>query len=243
MASVNPLTQKYKKKVEVTDDRSTPEARAARVKRLRNLANLSRKEMCDSEELNVNTLKGWEIARYGGLPLDGAHKVVKRVAKEGIFCTVEWLLYEEGPPPKVNLTQTEAADNNTNTCSEQENIDKEIKLFHSNYANAVSHELIDDGMAPLYEKDDFVAGIKFLGKKIREAVGLNCLAQLANGDIQFRKLSQGKTADTYNLACLNANTTVDLPIIFDAELIWAAPVIWHRKKTLLLKENEHEQNK
>ncbi len=34
---------------------SAPQERAARVKRVRNLANLSRKDMCDCEGLNVNT--------------------------------------------------------------------------------------------------------------------------------------------------------------------------------------------
>ncbi len=100
------VVQKYKKKVTVLDERSTPEARAARLKRLRNLANLSRKEMCESSDLNINTLKGWELGRYGGLSLDGAYKLVRRVAAEGVFCTVEWLLHEDGLPPRVDMQKT-----------------------------------------------------------------------------------------------------------------------------------------
>jgi hypothetical protein len=53
--------KKYVKKVIVTTERSSGDARAERLKRLRNLANLSREQMCESGELNINTLKGWEI--------------------------------------------------------------------------------------------------------------------------------------------------------------------------------------
>lgn len=240
MVDTDQFNQKYKKKVEVTDDRSTPEARAARVKRLRNLANLSRKEMCDGEELNVNTLKGWEIARYGGLPVDGAHKVIKRVAKEGVFCTAEWLLYEEGSPPKVNISQSDLPENNMSVCSEDEVIEKEIKLFHSSYSNSISYQLPDDGMEPLYAKGDFVAGRKRAGKKLSELHGLNCIVQRANGEVLFRKLCKGKTANGFNLVCINSNTLAELPIIFDAELIWAAPVIWHRKKDLYIEDETYE---
>src|ERR1700733_6271968 len=92
--------RKYTKKVIVTDAKSSEEARAERVKRVRNLANLSRKEMCNDGTLNINTYKGWELGRYGGLPLDGADKIVARVAKEGVICTAKWLLYGTGEPPQ-----------------------------------------------------------------------------------------------------------------------------------------------
>lgn len=91
----------YIKKVEILDEKSTPEARAKRLRRVRNLANLSRKALCEDGLINVNTLKGWELGRYGGLPKDGAEKIIQRIAREGVHCTLDWLLHEIGPGPRL----------------------------------------------------------------------------------------------------------------------------------------------
>ena len=230
MSDFEQLTQKYKKKVEVVDDRSTPEARAARVKRLRNLANLSRKEMCDDDDMNVNTLKGWEIARYGGLPLDGAHKIIKRVAREGVLCTVEWLLYEDGQAPSVNVGQTtEPYTQGIKKQPDEMNIEEELVLFQKHYPDALYYQISDDGMLPFYEKGDVVAGIKKTHQEIQAIVGSNCIVQLTNGELLCRRVRKGKSEKTYNLVCMNSETTIDTPIIAEIELISAATVVWHRK--------------
>ena len=229
MSNFEPLTQKQKKNIEVTDERSTPEARAARVKRLRNLANLSRKEMCDDEEINLNTLKGWEIARYGGLPIDGAHKIVKRVAREGVFCTIDWLLYEEGQPPRVNVMQMNEQRTQGMNQPEEKKIEEELELLKKHYSNVLFYQISDDGMSPFYEKGEFVAGIKEAGKQIDSIIGSNCIVQLANGQFLCRKLRKGKLENLYTLICMNSDTSVEIPIIADVELISAAMVVWHRK--------------
>lgn len=230
MSDFELLTQKYKKKVEVVDDRSTPEARAARVKRLRNLANLSRKEMCEGNDLNVNTLKGWEIARYGGLPLDGAHKIVKRVAQEGVLCTVEWLLYEDGPSPSVNVRQAmEQSTLEIEKQSEENYLEKELELFQRHYSSTIQYIVNDNGMSPFYEIGDIVAGVKKTGKHIYDLIGTNCIVQLTNGQLYCRRLRKGRLENTFHLVCLNAEANVDTPIMVDVELLSAARIIWHRK--------------
>lgn len=230
MSDFELLTQKYKKKVEVVDDRSTPEARAARVKRLRNLANLSRKEMCDDDDMNVNTLKGWEIARYGGLPLDGAHKIIKRVAREGVLCTVEWLLYEDGQAPSVNVGQTtEPHTQDIKKQPEEVNIEEELALFQKHYPDVIHYQVGDDGMSPFYEAGDVVAGVKKTGEHIDDLLGSNCIVQLAAGTLLCRRLRKGKSKHTYNLICMNSETSVDVPIISETELLSATRIIWHRK--------------
>lgn len=230
MSDFELLTQKYKKKVEVVDERSTPEARAARVKRLRNLANLSRKEMCDGDDLNVNTLKGWEIARYGGLPLDGAHKIVKRVAREGVLCTVEWLLYEDGPVPNVNVSRAIEQHTSDNPKQPEEiNIEEELMLFHKHYSSAIHCVIQDDSMSPFYEKGDVVSGSQKIGQHIEDILETNCIVQLASGQLLCRRLRKGKLKNTYNLLCMNVESSVESPIIVDAEIISAARIVWHRK--------------
>ena len=230
MSNFEQSTQKYKKKTEIIDDRSTPEARAARIKRVRNLANLSRKEMCDDTDLNMFTLKGWELARHGGLPLDGAHKIVQRVARERVFCTVEWLLYEEGQPPNVIVGKTNDQLANE-TCEEPEEIkiQEELTLFQDHYSSTIYYQISDDGMLPFYEKGDMVAGIPEIKENIHNVIGMNCIVQLISGEVLCRKIRRAKSDTCFNLVCINSDTEVESPIIADAELISATPILWHRK--------------
>jgi len=112
MVDTKSQKRKYKKKVIVTDELSTPDARAERLRRIRNMANLTREQMCNLAKLNVNTYKGWEIARYGGLPIDGAEKVLNGIGCEGVICSLNWLLYGKGQGPyaipKESLTNISA---------------------------------------------------------------------------------------------------------------------------------------
>lgn len=89
-------------------NQSTACQRGQRLKRLRNLANLSRKAMCENADLNINTLKGWEIGRHGGLTHQGAKKILKRVANEGVQCSEQWLLHDTGPGPRLSEAHLEA---------------------------------------------------------------------------------------------------------------------------------------
>lgn len=245
MSNFKQITSGYKKKVEVLDERSTPEARAARLKRLRNLANLSRKEMCDGSEININTLKGWEVARYGGLPLDGAHKLIKRVAHEGVFCSIEWLLYGKGSPPRVEIGKGEESSiQNTDKLDEEKHIEKELTLFQQHNSSTLHCQIIDNGMLPFFEKGDWVAGVKRTGEKMEALVGMNCIVQLTTGKVLCRQLRLGKIKNTYHLISIYVDSAEETPILTDTEILCAAPIIWHRKKanTLNFTCNENIRN-
>src|SRR5437868_3849341 len=87
--------------VTVSDTLSSPEAKSKRLKRIRNLANLTREQVCEEGNINIHTLIGWENGRFGGLTRAGAKRLLKRVAREGVQCTVEWLLNEIGRGPTI----------------------------------------------------------------------------------------------------------------------------------------------
>ena len=63
-----------------TQDLCSPKSRGERLRRVRNLANLSRKNF-PLHGINLNTLKGWEIGRHGGLTEKGAKKNIKPPVK------------------------------------------------------------------------------------------------------------------------------------------------------------------
>ena len=216
--------KKYIKKVIVTDEEASTDARGERLRKIRNLANLSRKEFCNSSELKLNTYKGWELGRFGGLPIDGAERVIKRVSQENVICSVEWLLYGKGPEPYVVPRSTGDFDQ-----LETEIILKEIMVFQSFHSNAVYIEINDDTLSPLYIIGDYVAGIRVLGKNISSVVNQICIVQLTNGEILCRYLREGYTKDKYQLLATNINSDLKGPQTVEAELNFAAPIIRHYK--------------
>ena len=86
-----------------------------------------------------------------------------------------------------------------------------------------------DGMLPIYSIGDYVAGVYQTEQAIKTLIGLNCIMKLINGDIIVRNLRPGKEANKYTLYCINIETTVGEPIIYNIKLEFAAKIIWHRR--------------
>jgi len=219
--------QKHTKKVAIKSELSTPEARSERLRRVRNMANLTRKEICDTEELNVNTYKGWEIARYGGLPLDGAHKVIKRITEAGVICTADWLLHGRGSEPYI-IPKAIAIDEKTKPeggTQADESIMQEIMLFQSHFANAIYTKIVDDALSPEVRIDDYVAGIRYFSEEIKTCIGEDCILQTRDGRILVRQLKKGGSQNKYMLLCTNPQTSVEMPALYDVDLESAAPIL------------------
>lgn len=223
------LGKQYIKKVVVLDDKSSSLARAKRLIMLRNLANLSRKQLCELSSINVHTLKGWEVGRYGGLPHDGAEKIIKCIAQKGVTCSLEWLLHEIGAGPKVITdvatarvdTQKQAS---TTKIDEQQLLD-ELMFFRRQHDDAATFQVEDDGMSPFYNRGEYVAGIKCYGKQVKLALGRDCVVQCGDGQIFLRNLRKGLEKGKFTLACHNAQTSVPYPTMYNVEITSAAPVI------------------
>ena len=144
----------------VENEFSTPEARAERLRRIRNLANLSRKDICGSGEININTYKGWELGRFGGIPVDGAEKIVKIISQSGVLCSTEWLLYGGKPTPTlISEIMSHESDADTEETGDIL-IQKEFSIYQNATKNAVLIEVTDDGLSPDYQIGDYLAGEK-----------------------------------------------------------------------------------
>lgn len=213
------IEKKYIKKVIVTDENSSPELRAERLRKIRNLANLSRKDLCSTDGLKLNTYKGWELGRFGGLPYDGAERVIKRVAEENVICSLDWLLHAKGREPYL-LPKGEHDLENNNTSL----ILKEIMLFQNCYHNAIYTEIIDDALMPVFMPGDYVAGIRLYGKDILQAANQPCIIQLVSGEILVRYLKNAQDETRFYLMTTNIGSIITGHIITDTELIFAAPI-------------------
>lgn len=207
--------------------------RGERLRRIRNLANLSRKDLCDEASININTYIGYEVGRYGGLTKNGANKIIEYIALKGVYSTFEWLMYGVGQAPRVETgIQQTCFEHNHDTFNEKQSISEEIFLFRKHYNHSIDYQIIDDGMLPFYAIGDYVAGVCHGCSSIDELIGANCIIQIESGDIIVRNLRQGREVNHYTLSCINPETTVNQPIIYDIKLTFAAKIIWHRKMYL-----------
>ena len=127
-------------------------SRGARAKKLRNMANLTRKEMAEEGSININSLKNWEVGLAGGLSEKGALKIIRRVSQFGILCSLEWLMHGVGPTPTIaspaSLPVKEEADRHLET---------EIKFLESSKNNFI-HKISEDTQQTPFKTGDLVAG-------------------------------------------------------------------------------------
>lgn len=201
--------------------------RGARLKRIRNLANVSRKQLCEEASVNINTYIGYEVGRYGGITTKGAGKVLKYLQEKGVNCTIDWLMHETGSAPYVFTEKVEGL--SFNNLQEESKIQEELCIFRSHYSATLDYRIIDDGMLPVYPLGSYVAGVVSAPSKLAELINSDCIVQLDNGDILVRKLKEGRLENTYTLACINPETVVINPILYNVMIVKAARIIWHRK--------------
>lgn len=219
------------------DDLASPKAKGERLRRIRHLANLSREEFCSEGEINLTTLISWEVGRFGGLSAKGAARVIARVAKEGVFTTSEWLLYEIGMGPEVKADYKKLKLPQENSDSEiiipeKTAIIEELILFRKLNKNAIDCLIEDDAMLPHYRQGDYVAGTKRFGERIKLLVSKDCIVQMNDGRIIMRNLQLGPRENSFNLISTNLHAKTKNAIIYDVNVVVAAPVLWHRRNEM-----------
>jgi transcriptional regulator with XRE-family HTH domain len=203
-----------------------------RIKTARLLAGLSRKDMEDNYSICASTLQAWEIGKN---PLNekGARRLIDVFNKINLFCSVEWLLYGIGNPPKpftaMQFNKSISDSHPLMNWDDELSIQKEIDIFYKVNNNAVVLLDHDDGMSPIYAIGDYVAGKKRYENQINTVVGKHCIVQLQDQSTFVRYLKNSTKDGLFNLFCTNANTAVQVPVMGDVSLVFAAPIIWHRK--------------
>jgi len=211
---------------QLTDNHS-PDARAKRLRLLRQKTGLNRNDFAERHNLNLSTLRSWEDGRKTGLSEKGARSLVKAFIKEGILCSTGWLLYGKGEKPKI-LTSECHQNPELYANKEQPEIPDEIRFFLEKNPNGVYFEMENDGMEPLYSKGDFVAGIQHFDD-ISNLIGEYCIVETQEG-MRYARLLQAGTKDfTYNLYCINPRSTVTDPVIYNIKVISVAPIVLIRK--------------
>ncbi|MCX7123618.1 MAG: hypothetical protein NTV32_08165 [Gammaproteobacteria bacterium] len=217
----------------MTEAKSSPKARGERLRRVRNLANLSRAQMCEDDALNYNTFKGWELGRFGGLTKGGAKRACVRLAEAGVACSPDWLLYEMGPPPEVNLLSLEyqapeIIEETPSTEKQKNYLTEELELFRKHFPYALDYVVTDDSMLPQFNPGDTVAGVKV--KEHEEAIDKVAIITLNNGKTLLRMIKKDpQDPKCFILLATNLDAHAPDLILQGVKPHGIAPILWHRR--------------
>lgn len=210
-----------------------------RLRRARILAGIStRREFEKKYLISANTLQGWEQGK-NPLSKKGAKRILEALKNEGLICSLEWLMNGVGVPPRpFEMTRSDAPfatdlDNFLNSLrlQEEQSIYQELQAFKTNNPNSIIITISDDAMEPQFRSGDYIGGVRLTKPEdIQQYTGQPCIVELADHTITPRYLHADTEAGTYTLSCTNFQSKHAPLNIFNAKIMSAAPILWHRKK-------------
>ncbi len=214
-------------------------------KRLRLLRSLCGKTRAEIEQLYAIpeiSLRQWENDKYR-LTDKSALRCHHVYNSEGLHVSLEWIKQGVGLDPfftkslNKNLVQFSLQETNPDPYLYDQKLGDELNqleeahFFKKKHPDATILLVTQDEMAPFYIAGDYIGGIYLSTNDLDKAIGRDCIVELKNGSTIFRKLSKD-ALERLNLVCLNPMTIHPEPILFQPEILRAAPVIWHRRSQI-----------
>lgn len=205
---------------------ASSKARAERLKKLRKMAKVPRRQLAECHNISAGTIQNWESNRCG-LTEKGARTILGALRKEGVVCSYEWLMLGIGQEPSVQLEGNQAA-HTTNDEMATSTITSDLSFYKKLYPHANSLIIKDDSMSPLlYPKDAVVA---FKLDCWQEAAGKLCILEFSQGYKLIRFVSRilNKSVRFYA-----ANMTSHAPQLHgeSEDVVSVSAVKWHRSAT------------
>jgi transcriptional regulator with XRE-family HTH domain len=199
---------------------------------IRSFVQSIRKEFCKKTGLSENTLRSWE---KNSVPLSekGAHRLCDVLAKEGILCTPEWLLKGTGASPLTQEGLKRKFDQafGEQGADEDLEISREADLFLKKYPHSIIMVVLDNAMAPQFERGDYLGGTSIPSPHLEEHLKKACIVELdAPQATLVRTLEKGRKPQTYALSCLNPLEATNDPFLAEANIKKAYEILWFRRK-------------
>lgn len=188
----------------------------ARLRFIRALSGLTRKEIEKKYLLPEITLRKWETGKLL-ISKKGAEKCLIIYKSENIIATETWLYNGTGPRPYLAIEFGEQTDIN----------DKIISCFKDIYQNCIVLEISDETMLPRYKPNEFVIGDVYKGD-FKELHSKDCIILLDTDKVLLRKFIFFNE-NSYSLMCTNPSAT-NYPILNNINIKFLAPVLWHQIK-------------
>jgi hypothetical protein len=205
---------------------------AKRLYHLRHTVCHNRLIFCERHAISPHTLSAWE---KGKKPVTekGANKLIEAFAKEGILCSVEWLLHGVGLSPttledftsSIKIEEISIIEKHKNS-----QIQSEVALFIAQNPTAKIFKMSDDSMEPALFEEDLIGAVLTAKNKVRSLIKKPCVFIESNDNCHIRLLVLSKDKETYNLASLNAQTKQAIPVLFNVTPKEIYKIVWIRRK-------------
>lgn len=197
-----------------------------RIRLARMLTNLTRKDMFNKYDVNPSTLRAWE-AGINLLTDYNAEKLYKAFRAEGLSLGKDWILNGSNKESEDSLYSNKVSElRNILDIEENLKIFEEISFFKRNYLNAITTEVTNDGLHPLYETGDYVGGINVTSDNlVKSLVGKFCIITSTNEEIYIRKIFRKELDGSYLIGGTNPLTNIDEPQNFSCYIKSAAQII------------------
>lgn len=183
-------------KKEITS--TLPIGRGERVKKIREILNISSEELARRVKFSRQSISYWENGRQNGLSYAGAEACVRVLKEADIECDVNWLLYGSGAEPYhtsegMGVAKT-AFDPIQDDYPNDERLE-EMMLFNR-HSQAICMAVKHNAMRPLYQKEDWVGG--YWQPVLPKLIGQPCIVNL-NDRLEVRLLKR-RSAQGYDLS-------------------------------------------
>ena len=174
-----------------------------RLKYIRNLVNLSRKDFCLRFDLNFHTYKSWELDKMSGLSVQASEKISALVHDLGVIVHPDWLITGNGMKPY--LVNQEIQD------ISQGQLNREIEIFTHSASNISLYTINDDAMLPYLKVGDIVGAVMYQNHSIVEKMDKElCLIDLKNNHRICRLFNHPGKFIANNLDSMDTNLVVAL---------------------------------
>lgn len=165
----------------------------ARFRSARSLVpNLNRKSFCERHGINRYTMQSWENGLHVSKGIN-VEKFINALAKEGVYCTAEWLFDGKGEGARPINTSTVQEDHNLTLKEEHEMaIKKILAIYECEERPVLKFKVKDRLMAPKFLPGDIVLGQMITDPK--EAHQKICIVDLGKGSKLIRKVIVDKNS-------------------------------------------------
>lgn len=211
--------------------------RGQRVKVLRSHTHLSRRAFGVKHKIPSGTLQYWEDGNFGGLSMEGARKLARAFAREGIWVDPLWLMEGKGREPILSSTQPEESKHSLiedllvrEANNSFDTIVQELKFFLRLHALAVHEVVPDENMMPRFTIGEYVAGIQKFSDEINSLIDKDCIIKLKNNKSYIRRLTSCQNKREFLLVPSNPKNKEDLIIVNKNDILSAAAIIWSRRQ-------------
>ena len=205
-----------------------------RIRHCRRLTGLTRIEFCERHGVGSSTYSLWEQGKTA-VTEKNIFFCTQAFLAEGIICSSQWLLHEQGEAPIV-------VNSNNRHLPEKfferafENISPEISAFldvqsyQRNNPGSVVHQVKNKAMLPFIRVGDFVGGVPLEKNKLHFAHREICILEMEPKKYIVRLFHKQK--DRYILVAANTSAAVINPLIIQEPPLTIIPVEFIRKSAI-----------